>query len=108
MKIEHYTCQYVDIKIPINDPGYPQIQPGQMLVSEFSPGSYACCKLHCPCGCGQWILLTLQNSEYKHPGYWWTLTVDEKNQPTIVASVNMFGFPCKSHFWITGGKVIWA
>ena len=109
-KIDEYTVIFVDLAIPINAPGHPREtqKPNEILVSLNAAGEYVYALFECPCGCRRWVSCTLQGSDFKPEGATWTLTLDDKQRPTIRASVYMFGWQCKSHFFITAGKVQWC
>lgn len=55
----------------------------------------------CPCGCGELVLLGINGTE--HPT--WKFETGRFNEPTLVPSVNQIGFRCKSHYFVTAGKV---
>lgn len=69
-------------------------------VGEGSP--WLACLL-CPCGCGDWIQLSLL--ERDHPS--WKLWVGSDGFPTLSPSVwRTLG--CKAHFFVTNGDVTWC
>lgn len=59
--------------------------------------------MNCPCGCGQRVELPVLPEVRPR----WTLTVDQRNRPTLHPSVAMRD-GCRSHFWIRRGQVIWC
>lgn len=70
--------------------------PGVLYVSyEFGTASHLCC-----CGCGTRVVTPLG------PGRW-TLT-QEENGPTLNPSIGNTSQPCRSHYFIRNGRVIWA
>jgi hypothetical protein len=72
------------------------LKSGVLYVSnEFSTAAHLC-----PCGCASKIRIPLGPTE-------WTLKETE-GEPTLWPSIGNWHLPCQSHYWITGGKVIWA
>lgn len=60
---------------------------------------YEMAALRCPCGCGHRVLLLLGDGH----------TVSEINGWAEVSpSIGVWDAPCKSHFFVREGKVIWA
>jgi hypothetical protein len=54
----------------------------------------------CACGCGEKVSTPLRPTE-------WTLT-ESGGAPTLTPSVGNWQLPCRSHYWIRGGRVIWS
>ncbi|MFY9717901.1 MAG: DUF6527 family protein [Thermoplasmata archaeon] len=54
----------------------------------------------CACGCGNIVVTPL------HPTQW-SLTYDGKSV-SLWPSIGSWSFPCRSHYWIRGNRVIWA
>lgn len=54
----------------------------------------------CPCGCGQEISLPLSPVD-------WKLVFDGETV-TLVPSIGNWSLPCRSHYWIRRGRVVWA
>lgn len=70
--------------------------PGILYVSEeFEAAVHLCA-----CGCGAKVSTPLGPTE-------WSLT-ETASGPSLYPSVGNWQFPCKSHYWISGGEVIWA
>lgn len=72
------------------------LQPGVLYVSEEFETA-----LHlCPCGCGEEIVtpIGLRGWVFK----------DDPAGPTLTPSVSSWQIPCRSHYWITAGAVVWA
>lgn len=59
--------------------------------------------MHCPCGCGDLIQLSLL--ERDSPS--WRLTVDESNFPTLSPSI-WRSKECRSHFFVREGLIVWC
>lgn len=72
------------------------LEDGHLYISEkYHTASHRCC-----CGCGLKVVTPLK------PGGW-ALTI-RHNSATLQPSIGNWGFPCKSHYWVTGGRVEWA
>lgn len=54
----------------------------------------------CPCGCGNKIITPLSETE-------WCLKV-KKGKPTLYPSIGNWQLPCKSHYWIINGEILWS
>ena len=60
---------------------------------------YELAALKCACGCGHRISLLLGDGH----------KVDEfEGLADISPSIGVWDSPCKSHFWVRNGKVLWA
>lgn len=53
----------------------------------------------CACGCGSEVVLPLRPAA-------WSITYDGETV-SMSPSVGNWSFPCRSHYWIRGGEVIW-
>jgi hypothetical protein len=75
---------------------YDELKDGALYVSmSFATVAHKCC-----CGCGKEVVTPLSPTD-------WKLIFDGKSI-TLDPSVGNWSFPCKSHYWIRGGKVRWA
>lgn len=73
-----------------------ELEPGVLYVSEeFGTAAHLCA-----CGCGAKIRTPLGPTE-------WTF-YDTPTGPTLRPSVGNWQQPCKSHYIINKGKIIWA
>jgi hypothetical protein len=54
----------------------------------------------CACGCGREVVTPFSPTD-------WKLYFDGENV-TLEPSIGNWSFPCRSHYWIRGGKVRWA
>lgn len=73
-----------------------QLEQNVLYVSkEFGTAAHLCA-----CGCGCKIRTPLKPTE-------WTFT-DSKNGPTLKPSIGNWQLPCKSHYWITDGEILWS
>ena len=54
----------------------------------------------CACGCGTKLSTPLRPTE-------WSLR-DSPGGPTLTPSVGNWQRPCRSHYWIRSGEIIWA
>ncbi len=91
-KITHLT------KTPINE----QIKPKDFVVVEVGKKKYWAL-FRCPCGCGHVISLSLQ--KVHRPS--WTVKASNNKRPNLTPSVWQ-NTGCKSHFWISDGRVYWC
>ncbi|WP_411815976.1 DUF6527 family protein [Hyphococcus sp. DH-69] len=72
------------------------LEPGVLYISiEFATTAHLCA-----CGCGEKVVLPLHPTD-------WRLTYDGK-AITMRPSVGNWGFPCRSHYLITGNRIEWA
>jgi hypothetical protein len=71
------------------------LEPGCLYVSEEF-----CAAVHlCACGCGTKVSTPLGPTE-------WALE-ETASGPSLTPSVGNWQLPCKSHYWIQGGTVVW-
>ncbi|WP_420808246.1 DUF6527 family protein [Arthrobacter ruber] len=54
----------------------------------------------CACGCGNKVVTPLNPSG-------WTIRL-ANSMPTLHPSIGNWGFPCRSHYLIQNGQVVWA
>lgn len=81
----------------------PARLPRSALILMVDRGDDWSAGLMCPCGCGRAIELLLPT--FIEPR--WSLTVDEIGRPTLEPSI-WCNDGCKSHFFVRGGRIIWA
>jgi hypothetical protein len=62
--------------------------------------TYATAIHQCACGCGREVVTPFSPTD-------WKLYFDGDNL-TLEPSIGNWSFPCRSHYWIRGGKVRWA
>ena len=73
-----------------------QLEPGILYVAEeFGAAAHLC-----PCGCGSKIRTPLDATE-------WSLE-DTHEGPSLYPSIGNWQKPCKSHYWIQKGNVVWS
>jgi hypothetical protein len=73
-----------------------ELEAGVLYVSEeFDVTGHLCA-----CGCGNKVMTPLGPTEWAFE--------DAEEGPTLDPSIGSWQLPCKSHYWITGGKVRWA
>jgi Family of unknown function (DUF6527) len=73
-----------------------QLQPGILYVSEeFSTAAHLC-----PCGCGSKIRTPLGPTDWRFE--------DSVRGPTLWPSIGNWQRPCRSHYWIRSGDVLWS
>lgn len=63
----------------------------------------ACAVLLCPCGCGESVYVSLMTGDRPN----WKLTGDEGQPATLTPSIQHLK-GCKSHYWLTEGRIVWA
>jgi hypothetical protein len=75
----------------------PEImEEGTLYVSmENATVIHKCC-----CGCGNEVVTPVSPTD-------WQLTFDGR-AITLYPSIGNWGFDCRSHYWIRGGKVKWS
>jgi len=54
----------------------------------------------CPCGCGAKVRTPLSPTD-------WSLSKTSRG-PTLDPSIGNWQEPCKSHYWIRKGEIVWA
>lgn len=72
------------------------LEPGVLYVSE----EFGAAVHLCACGCGSKVSTPIGPTE-------WTLQQSAEG-PTLSPSVGSWQLPCKSHYWISGGKIVWS
>jgi hypothetical protein len=82
----------------VHCPERVDMKPGVVYYSEEHR-----CAIHlCCCGwCGEETVLSI------HPERGWNITIDEQGKVTFTPSIGNYSMPCRSHYNITGGKVVW-
>jgi len=73
-----------------------QLMAGVLYLSEeFGTAAHLC-----PCGCGEKIRTPLGSTEWSFE--------ETALGPSLYPSVGNWQLPCRSHYWIRDGQVIWA
>lgn len=72
------------------------LEPGVLYVSR----KYGAAVHLCACGCGLKVSTPLRPTE-------WSLS-DTDSRATLHPSVGNWQQPCRSHYWISGGRIIWC
>lgn len=86
MEIGHKFVQYIP----------DELEDGVLYVSlEWRTACH-----RCMCGCGSEVVTPLGPSE-------WRLIFDGETV-SLDPSVGNWSFPCRSHYWITRSRVVWA
>ena len=86
------------IKIKLKRVDYmpKELEPGILYVAEeFGAAAHLC-----PCGCGSKIRTPLDPTE-------WSLENTQEG-PSLYPSIGNWQKPCKSHYWIQKGQILWA
>jgi Family of unknown function (DUF6527) len=73
-----------------------KLEPGFLYVAE----EFGAAVHLCACGCGAKVSTPLGPTE-------WSLK-EIANGPSLHPCIGNWQFPCKSHYWISGGEIIWA
>ena len=72
------------------------LEPGVLYVSEeFDAAVHLCA-----CGCGLKVSTPLAPTEWSFQ--------DSPNGPSLAPSIGNWQFPCRSHYWIRDGQVVWS
>ena len=73
-----------------------EIEAGYLYVSlRFGAAAHIC-----PCGCGNKVQTPLSQTD-------WSFT-ETATGPTLLPSIGNWQFPCRSHYWLEAGAIIWA
>ncbi len=72
------------------------LEPGVLYFSnEFGTAAHLC-----PCGCGSKVRTPIGPTEW---------FIEESNEgPSLFPSIGNWQLPCRSHYWISKGKVDWS
>jgi len=54
----------------------------------------------CPCGCGNKVVTPIGPTDWSFK--------EKKGEPSLYPSIGNWQFPCRSHYWIEGGHIIWS
>jgi hypothetical protein len=81
----------------------PDVIPEKNLILLKDDGDDWSVGFKCPCGCGDILELMLLAGVKPR----WDIEIDRKKRPTLTPSVWRTS-GCKSHFWVTKGKIIWV
>ena len=89
-RISSLKCEWM-----LNEmPEVADMEPGVLYVSK----AYQVAIHLCACGCGAETVTPLHGSG-------WTLTGDAR--PTLTPSIGNWQFPCRSHYYVTDGRIEW-
>lgn len=73
-----------------------RLEAGVLYISiTYGTASHLCC-----CGCGREVVTPIARSG-------WRLIYDGETV-SLHPSIGNWAFPCKSHYWISDGRVEWA
>ena len=73
-----------------------KLEEGILYVSV----EYSTCAHLCACGCKEKVRTPLGETNWS--------VYESDNGPTLFPSIGNWQFPCKSHYWIRDGRIIWA
>ena len=82
----------------------PERLPKRAMVLVASGGPPKWVGFKCPCGTGHEVLLNLD--EGRRPT--WALTLSEKGKITIAPSIDYLDGGSRCHFFLRGGRILWA
>jgi hypothetical protein len=85
----HLTPEFIEL-VPA------ELKDGVLYVSMV----HSCVIHRCCCGCGEKVVTPLSRGE-------WQLCYDGETV-SLHPSIGNSRFPCRSHYWIRQGKVVWA
>ena len=89
MKIDQLQLQSCEL-IP------KQLANGRLYVSKkYKMAVHLCC-----CGCKEEVVTPLSAVD-------WAFTL-RNGGPSLSPSIGNWSFPCRSHYWVRGGKIQWA
>lgn len=72
------------------------MEDGVLYVSiPFATATHRCC-----CGCGHEVVTPLTPTD-------WSVVFDG-DTVSLTPSIGNWSFPCRSHYWIRQGRVVWA
>lgn len=89
MKQSKFTLEAVEL-IP------EQLDEGVLFVSK----KYGIAVHKCACGCGEEVVTPLNPTDWEFR--------NDKAGPTLYPSIGNWSYKCQSHYFIRGGKVVWA
>jgi hypothetical protein len=91
----------VSVRIDSIRPAYvafipPVLEDGVLYISRrFGTASHRCC-----CGCGTKIVTPLRPTEYE--------LIERGDRVSLEPSIGNWNHPCRSHYWIRDGRVVWS
>lgn len=96
MKVDHLTITHL-VRMPEN----AVMEDGILYVSH----RFGLAIHMCACGCRIQTVTPLNDIE--HPKSGWSYK-EEDGKPTLHPSIGNQQFPCKSHYWVTDGEIVWC
>jgi len=73
-----------------------KIEPGKLFISEkYETAIHKCC-----CGCGEEVVTPLSPAE-------WRLSKGPRGV-SLSPSIGNWDYPCRSHYFITESRIVWA
>ena len=73
-----------------------ELEEGVLYLSEeFATAMHKCC-----CGCGNNVVTPIGPTDWQ--------VVCEDGKVSLYPSIGNWSFPCRSHYWIRRGNIVWA
>lgn len=77
-------------------PAHADMKEGELYISqEYATAAHLCC-----CGCRQEVVTPLNPAK-------WRISL-RNGVATVRPSIGNWGYPCKSHYFISNNQVVWA
>lgn len=73
-----------------------EILSGILYVSD----EYEIACHRCACGCGRLVYTPLGTTEWRF--------FNNNGKPSLKPSIGNWALPCRSHYWVSKGRVVWA
>ena len=88
-RVESLKLEYVDLMPKVLDQGVLYVS------RKYKTATHLCC-----CGCDNKVVTPLKSGG-------WEIT-SKRGAVTLNPSIGSWSLACQSHYWIRGGKVVWA
>ena len=80
-------------------PEYADMKDGEIYISrKFELAIHLCA-----CGCREQTVTPIDDGTHG-----WTFTHGETGGVTLHPSIGNQNMPCKSHYWVQDGKIVWC
>lgn len=96
MRTETLVAEYV----PEFMPPYEEMREGVLYISiKYSVAIHLCA-----CGCREKVVTGINTPEWRKDA--WELSFN--GGPTLHPSIGNQKFPCRSHYWVKAGRIVWC